>query len=310
MASASKKSKRAPEPSARARKAPGRASSKQALVPGAIIHRGCPADQPIDSAFSSMAERIVKIQRDLLMPAITFEHAGLQNTITFFGASRIKSPEAAKRALEELKAKAKGAKASAALKRKISDAERDVRMSKYYAYAEELAMRLQEWINLRRAPDSEKLYIMTGGGPGIMEAANKGAFMAGGKTAGLTITIPDEQRQNRFVTPELGINFHYFLMRKFWLLFFAKAIVVFPGGTGTFDEFFEVFTLMKTRKTRETFPIVLFDREFWTKAVNFRHLIESDVITEKDLDFFKYVDTVDEAYDFIVSSLGRRFASS
>ncbi len=266
-----------------------------------------PADQPIDSAFSNMSERIVKIQRDLLMPAITFDHFGIQNTITFFGASRIKSPAVADANLAEIKKRMKKvARPTRAMKDKLAAAERDKKMSKYYAMAEELAMRLQEWINLQQFSERENYYIVTGGGPGIMEAANKGAFMAGGRNLGLTITIPDEQRQNDYVTKELGINFHYFLMRKFWLLFFAKAIVVFPGGTGTFDEFFEVFTLMKTCKTHETFPIVLFDKAFWSKAVNFQHLIDSDVITANDLKFFKYVETVDEAYEFIVTGLEKR----
>ncbi|MBR4597837.1 MAG: LOG family protein [Opitutales bacterium] len=264
-------------------------------------------DQPIDSAFSNMSDRLVKIQRDLLMPAIAFDHFGIQNTITFFGASRIKSPAEAEANLAALQRRVKkAAKPSAELKQKLKEAERDKKMSRYYAMAEELAMRLQEWINLQKFSERDKYYIITGGGPGIMEAANKGAFKAGGRNIGLTITIPSEQRQNDYVTKELGINFHYFLMRKFWLLFFAKAIVVFPGGTGTFDEFFEVFTLMKTRKTDTIFPIVLFDREFWQKAVNFRHLIDSDVITEKDIKFFKYVESVDEAYDFITKGLEKR----
>ena len=264
-------------------------------------------DQPIDSAFSNMSDRLVKIQRDLLMPAIAFDHFGIQNTITFFGASRIKPPAVAEANLAAVQRQVKkSAKPSAALKEKLKIAMRDKKMSRYYAMAEELAMRLQEWINIQKFGERDKYYIISGGGPGIMEAANKGAFRAGGRSIGLTITIPDEQRLNEYVPRELGINFHYFLMRKFWLLFFAKAIVVFPGGTGTFDEFFEVFTLMKTRKNDAIFPIVLFDRDFWQKAVNFRHLIESDVITEKDIAFFKYVDSVDEAYDFITKSLEKR----
>ena len=124
--------------------------------------------------------------------------------------------------------------------------------------AEELARRLQEWSNCLDLPEDEKFYIMTGGGPGIMEAANKGAYKAGGTPVGATIVIPDEQKRNKYLDRGVWINFNYFLMRKFWLLFFAKALVVFPGGTGTFDEFFEVFTLMKTRKTRSYIPTVLF----------------------------------------------------
>lgn len=274
---------------------------------GAIIHNGEPAEQPIDSAISNMAERIVKIERDLLMPAITFEHMQLQNTITFFGASRTKSPEQARIYYEEIQTRFKGKKPTDESRKLLKKAKLAIELSKYYAQAEELAKRLQEWINSYNLSAEDTFYIMTGGGPGIMEAANKGAFLAGGKTSGLTITIPDEQRRNPYVTPELGINFHYFLMRKFWLLFFAKAIVVFPGGTGTFDEFFEVFTLMKTRKTKEIFPIVLFGKSFWKKVVNFQALIDADVITEKDLDFFIYAETVDEAFKYITTSLKKRF---
>jgi Predicted Rossmann fold nucleotide-binding protein len=263
-------------------------------------------DQPIESAFSNMSERLVKIQHDLIMPAITFQREGVQNTITVFGASRIKTPAEAQKMLADLKKKAK-AKPSPALKEKIKEAERAVKMSKYYELCEELCRRLQEWINLKNFPKNEEYYIMTGGGPGIMEAANKGAFRAGGRTVGLTITIPDEQRQNDYVSPELGIHFNYFLMRKFWLLFFAKAIVVFPGGTGTFDEFFEVFTLMKTRKTHEYIPVVLFGREFWESVVGFKALVESDVITEADLNFFRFAETVDEAFDFITSEIERLY---
>ncbi|MBR6389504.1 MAG: LOG family protein [Opitutales bacterium] len=268
-------------------------------------------DQPIDSAFSNMSDRLVKIQRDLLMPAIAFDHFGIQNTITFFGASRIKPPALADANLAAVQRQMKkSANPSASLKEKLKIALRDKKMSRYYEMAEELARRLQEWINIQKFGERDKYYIISGGGPGIMEAANKGAFKAGGRSIGLTITIPSEQRLNEYVPKELGINFHYFLMRKFWLLFFAKAIVVFPGGTGTFDEFFEVFTLMKTRKTSTVFPIVLFDREFWQNAVNFRHLIESDVITEADIKFFKYVDSVDEAYNFIIKGLEKRIKAS
>ena len=264
------------------------------------------ADQPIESAFSNMSERLVRIQHDLIMPAITFQREGVQNTITVFGASRIKTPAEAQKVLADLKKKAK-AKPSQALKEKIKEAERSVKMSKYYELCEELCRRLQEWVNLKNFPKNEEYYIMTGGGPGIMEAANKGAAKAGGRTVGLTISIPDEQRQNDYVSPELGIHFHYFLMRKFWLLFFAKAIVVFPGGTGTFDEFFEVFTLMKTRKTHEYIPVVLFGREFWESVVGFNALVESDVITAADLNFFRFAETVDEAFDFITSEIERLY---
>ena len=259
-------------------------------------------DQPIECVMSEMSERLMRIQRDLIMPAFIFENEGVQNTITFFGASRILSPEGAAQHLREVKAE-KGS--GPEYREKLRIAKNDVVMSKYYAQAEELARRLQEWSNSLDVPPDEKYFIMTGGGPGIMEAANRGAHIAGGKTIGATITIPDEQHRNDYVDRGIWINFNYFLTRKFWLLFFAKALVVFPGGTGTFDEFFEVFTLMKTRKTHGYIPIVLFGRDFWEKAVNFDVLIRANVITKKDLDFFRYAETVDEAYDFIVGEIMR-----
>ncbi len=263
-------------------------------------------DQPIEGVFSDMSERLMKIQRDLMMPAFVFERAGIQNTITFFGSAQIKSPEVAAEALESLKKKSEGKKnMSEDFLAKLKKAKMDVKMSRYYADAEELASRIQEWSNILNVSHDDKFYIMTGGGPGIMEAANKGARKAGGKTAGLTILIPDEQRRNDYVSLDAWVNFNYFLMRKFWLLFFAKALVVFPGGTGTFDEFFEVVTLMKTRKTHNYIPTVLFGKEFWSNAVDFDYMVKTGVISSKDLSFFRLEDSPEEAAAYITSELER-----
>lgn len=261
------------------------------------------SEQPIECVFADMSDRLMKIQRDLLMPAFIFENERVQNTITFFGSARIK-PEAA--ALAELKAVQSNEKLEGADRREaLSKAKTAVEMSKYYTQAEELARRFQEWSNTLDLPEDEKFYIMTGGGPGIMEAANRGAYIAGGKTVGATITIPDEQARNTYVRNGVWINFHYFLMRKFWLLFFAKALIAFPGGTGTFDEFFEVFTLMKTRKTDHYIPTVLFGKKFWENVVDFDYMVKTDVITKSDLKFFRFADSVDEAYEFVTSELER-----
>lgn len=222
--------------------------------------------QPIECVFSDMSQRLMRIMRDLLSPAFIFEKEQIQNTVTIFGSARIKSEEVAKAELDALK---KHPAKTKEYKEKLDAAKRAVEMSKYYTAACELARRLQEWFNMLPLPDAEKFYIMTGGGPGIMEAASKGAYMAGGKPVGATILITDEQRRNPYVDQGVWVNFHYFLMRKFWLLFFAKALVVFPGGTGTFDEFFEVFTLMKTRKTARKIPTVLFGRKFWESCVDY-----------------------------------------
>jgi len=256
--------------------------------------------QPIECVFSDMSPRIMRIMRDLLSPAFIFEKEKIQNTVTFFGSARIKSERVARARLDELKAKSKKTKE---YKQQLADAKRDLAMSKYYEAAVDLSRRLQEWFNMLPLSDDQKFYIMTGGGPGIMEAAGEGAFMAGGRPVGATILITDEQRRNPYVDKGVWVNFHYFLMRKFWLLFFSKALVIFPGGTGTFDEFFEVFTLMKTRKTARKIPTVLFGKKFWEDSINFETLIKADVITRADMDFFVYADTVDEAFDYLKKEL-------
>jgi len=256
---------------------------------------------PIECIFSDMSERLLKIQRDLLMPAFIFEKNKIQHTITFFGASRIKSEEVANAELAKVK---KNPKAKD-YKEKLKAAKKSVAMSKYYTAAEELARRLQEWVNMSGLPEEERFHIMTGGGPCIIEAASKGAVKAGGTCVGATISIGSES-PNEYLEKGVSFNFNYFLMRKFWLLFFAKAIVVFPGGVGTFDELFEVFTLIKTRKTQGKIPMVLFGKSFWQKAVNFQTLIDADVITERDMDLIKYVDSVDEAFDYIISIIDKK----
>lgn len=255
------------------------------------------SEQPIECVFQDMSERLMRIQRDLITPAFVFEQEKIQNTITIFGSARIKPESVAKAELEALKKKTRKSKEA------LVAAKMAVEMSKYYTAAEELSRRLQEWSNCLDIPPEEKFYIMTGGGPGIMEAANKGAYRAGGTPVGATIVIPDEQKRNKYLERGVWINFNYFLMRKFWLLFFAKALVVFPGGTGTFDEFFEVFTLMKTRKTNAYIPTILFGRKFWENSVDFDWLVKTDVISKKDLDFFQYADTVEEAFEFITKRL-------
>lgn len=251
---------------------------------------------PIECVFADMSERLLKIQRDLIMPALIFEEYKIQNTITFFGASRILSETAAKDELEKVKRNTRAKDYAKKLKRaKIA-----VSMSKYYTAAETLAKRLQEWVNISNVPEEDKFHIMTGGGPGIMEAVNRGTFMAGGTCVGATISIGSEVR-NEYVNKGVWFNFNYFLMRKFWLLFFAKAIVVFPGGMGTLDEMFEVLTLIKTRKAHGKIPMLLFGKAFWQKIINFNALLETGVIDECDLELIKFADTVDEAYKYIIS---------
>jgi uncharacterized protein (TIGR00730 family) len=175
-------------------------------------------------------------------------------------------------------------------------------MSEYYEAASELAERLTTW--WKQLNDEEHRYVVcTGGGPGIMEAANRGASRAKGINMGMSISIPDEQSFNRFITRELSFHFHYFFMRKFWLAYLAKAVIFFPGGYGTLDELFEFLTLLKTKKFKKHLPIVLFCKSYWDDVVDFDALVRYGTIDARDRDFFIVTDSVDEAYDYITSEL-------
>lgn len=254
---------------------------------------------PVEGILSDMSELVLKIQRGLIMPALIFSHHKIANTITFFGASRIKPPAQAK---AELDAVLKKSKKSKNFKKLLADAERAVEMSRYYAWTEELAFRLQKWVDDANPAPEQRLYIMTGGGPGIMEAASKGAYMAGGVPVGATIPISSEEKRNEYVDKGVWFQFNYFFMRKFWLLAMARAVVVCPGGFGTFDEFFEIITLIKTGKEKKI-PLVLLDREFWESVVNFDELIKKDVITKTDMKLIHFASSVDDAFNFITQNL-------
>jgi uncharacterized protein (TIGR00730 family) len=152
-------------------------------------------------------------------------------------------------------------------------------------------------------PKRKQFSIATGGGPGIMEAANRGAHLAGAPNVGLNISLPFEQDPNSFQTPELAFEFHYFFVRKFWFMYLAKALVAFPGGFGTLDELFELLTLVQTRKTVKRLPIVIYGREFWQKLINWDYLVDRQVISREDLDLFAFCDTVDEAFEHLKAEL-------
>ena len=151
--------------------------------------------------------------------------------------------------------------------------------------------------------NEKRFVVCTGGGPGIMEAANRGAAEANGMNVGLTISIPIEEFDNQYVTPELAFHFHYFFMRKFWFAYLAKAVIVFPGGYGTLDELFELLTLVQTRKMRKPMPIVVFGAEYWRKVIDFNVLVSHGTIDAKDVELMRFTDSVDEAYEWIVTQL-------
>ena len=184
----------------------------------------------------------------------------------------------------------------------VERARMELAMSAYYEAARELAFRVTQW-STQLDPKERRFVVCTGGGPGIMEAANRGAAEAGGLSVGLTISIPVEEFDNPYVTRELAFHFHYFFMRKFWFAYLAKAVIVFPGGFGTLDELFELLTLTQTRKMTKPMPIVLFGTEYWKEVVNFDALVRHGTIGARDVELVHRTDSVDDAYAWVVRQL-------
>jgi uncharacterized protein (TIGR00730 family) len=207
-----------------------------------------------------------------------------------------------RRIKKEMKDKQRGAAA------KLKAAEKMLELSRYYEDAVELSKRLTEW-SLGLSKDSKRFIICSGGGPGVMEAANKGAKLAGGSSMGLNISIPFEQFVNKYVDPELTLEFHYFFMRKFWLVYLAKSLVVFPGGFGTLDEFMEVLTLMQTGKIKKEMKVVVYDEKYWKQIVNFNALIENGMISKGDMKLFDFCNSVDDAFTSITKHFEKNYLS-
>jgi uncharacterized protein (TIGR00730 family) len=236
--------------------------------------------------------RALRILAEYLEPLYRFQQNHVQDTIVFMGSARLLSEAAATTALAEAEATGQG----------IEAAQTALELSTYYEAARELARRLTEW-SKKLAREDRRFVVCTGGGPGIMEAANRGASEARGVNVGLTISIPDEEFDNPYVSRELHFHFHYFFMRKFWFVYLAKAVVLFPGGFGTLDELFEILTLVQTRKMRKRMPIVLFGTEYWDDIVDFGALVKYGVISPGDLELFHRTNSVDEAYQIIIKGL-------
>ena len=253
---------------------------------------------------TSSDARPIRVLCEFTEPDSRFERFKVRDTIVFFGSARIKSAEDAQNNLKRVKAELSGEDDGDELERRIKCAERDLSMSRYYEDARQLAHRLTEWTNTL-PNNGNRFAICSGGGPGIMEAANRGAIEAGGPSIGLNISLPQEQEPNPYQTRELSFEFHYFFIRKFWFAYLARAMVVFPGGFGTLDELFEVLTLIQTRKTEKKIPIVVFGTDYWKKVVNFEALAEMGMINHEDLSLFKHFDDVDSAMEFLKEALTR-----
>ncbi len=240
----------------------------------------------------SVTARPLRMLAEYLEPMERFEARSISDTILFFGSARIVSAEAAAAELEAVQAAGGDESVS----------EQRVRMSKYYEATRELAHRLTHWS--KGLKDSRRRFVIcSGGGPGIMEAANRGASEAKGINIGLGISLPFEESINPYITHDLSFEFHYFYMRKFWFLYLAKAMVIMPGGFGTMDELFECLTLLQTRKIRKKLPIVLFGGEFWNEVVNLEAMARFGTISEEDLSLVYRTDSVDDAYHYIIEQL-------
>jgi uncharacterized protein (TIGR00730 family) len=243
---------------------------------------------------NSSDARELRILSEYLEPESRFEHYRVNDTIVFMGSARTLSRSQAEEALRC--ARESGGD--------VHRAESQLEMSEYYEAARTLARRLTEWS--KKLSDEERRFVVcTGGGPGIMEAANRGASEAKGINVGLTISIPVEEFDNQYVTRELSFHFHYFFMRKFWFAYLAKAVIVLPGGYGTLDELFELLTLLQTRKMKKHLPIVLFGKKYWNEVINFDALIKYGNIDPDDVKLFFQTDSIDEAYDYIVDQLSK-----
>jgi hypothetical protein len=240
----------------------------------------------------SASARSLRILAEYIEPNARFKHYKIDDTIIFFGSARILPQEEAERRLAA--AREEGGD--------LTVAQRNLEMSRYYEATRELARRLTEW-SKSLLEDDRRFVVCSGGGPGIMEAANRGASEARGLNIGLNISLPMEQIDNPYISRELNFEFHYFFMRKFWFAYLAKAVVVMPGGFGTLDEFFELLTLVQTGKIRKQMPIVLFGSQYWSEVINLEALERYGTINAEDLELFFRTDSVDEAYDFITEQL-------
>ena len=252
--------------------------------------------------------RILRILAEYLEPADRLRRAHVHDTIVFFGSARSPSPEQAAEQLAKVNEQIAQAKTlTPELEQAKTRVEIGVKLARYYQDAVELSRRLTEWS--KALTGNRDFIICSGGSGGMMEAANRGASMAGGKTIGMNIELPQEQAVNSYVSRELVFNFHYFFMRKFWFVYLAKALVVFPGGYGTMDELFEVLTLIQTSKPSKIMPVVLFGNEYWDEVIHFDALVRWGTISDKERDVFYRTDSVDDAYKYLTGRLEKLYAT-
>jgi uncharacterized protein (TIGR00730 family) len=252
-----------------------------------------------EAFFRSPDGRILRMLAEYQEPLARFRREQIQDTVVFFGSARF---QGRKIAAETLAAVGEKNGSPKQLEQDLKRAQANVDMARYYEDARKLAYMLTKWsitIPARR----HRFVVTTGGGPGIMEAANLGAHEAGGKSIGLNIQLPFEQHPNQFITPSLNFQFHYFFMRKFWFAYLAKGLVIFPGGFGTMDELFEILTLAQTEKLAKKILVIIYGSEYWNKIINFQAFVDAGTVSQQDLDLFKIADNPEEAFEFLRGGL-------
>src|SRR6202163_3738095 len=244
--------------------------------------------------------RILRILSEYAEPLSRFRREQIQDTVVFFGSARFHSRSLAEMDLAKFDALRKNPEESSSSDRKRAAAALD--MARYYEDARRLAFLLSQW-SIKIPARRHRFVVTTGGGPGIMQAANLGAKEAGAKTIGLNIHLPFEQNPNPYITPSLNFEFHYFFMRKFWFAYLAKALVIFPGGFGTLDELFEILTLAQTDKLAKKILVVIYGSDYWHRIMNFQAFVDAGTIAPEDLDLFKLVDSPEEGFEFLRDGL-------
>jgi hypothetical protein len=247
--------------------------------------------------------RILRILSEYQEPLARFRREQIQDTVVFFGSARFQGHDAARSVLSTVEKS--GANTPAAEQEKyLKRALASVEMARYYEDARRMAHMLTAW-SIQIPARRHRFVVTTGGGPGIMEAANLGAREAGGKTIGLNINLPFEQNPNPYITPSLNFEFHYFFMRKFWFAYLAKALVIFPGGFGTMDELFEILTLAQTDKLAKKILVVIYGSEYWNRIVNFQAFVDAGTVSPEDLDLVKFVDSPEEGFEYLRDGLSK-----
>jgi hypothetical protein len=264
--------------------------------------KSAPVAYQNEAFLNSPDGRIIRMLAEYQEPLARFRREQIQDTVVFFGSARFQGRKSASQALEDLRHHPDSSVSPAQLAHDLKRAQASVDMARYYEDARKLAHMLTKW-SIEIPARRHRFVVTTGGGPGIMEAANLGAHEAGGKSIGLNIQLPFEQHPNQFITPSLNFQFHYFFMRKFWFAYLAKGLVIFPGGFGTMDELFEILTLAQTDKLAKKILVIIYGSEYWNKIINFQAFVDAGAVSPGDLDLIKIVDDPTEAFAYLRDGL-------